>query len=127
MANELASTVQKLSTRSAPAWRVNKGHLYFIGADVGPIKIGCSHNPKARLKELQTASPYKLRILAILEDGGHEEAAYHKWFAAHRLHGEWFEPSEKLLAEISDINRIQRTDFPPQKGRLVLVASRVPA
>lgn len=127
MANIQASAGHLLSNRAGPTWRVNKGHLYFIGADVGPIKIGCSHNPKARLKDLQTASPYKLRLLAILEDGGHEEAAYHRWFAADRLHGEWFQPSEKLLAEIADINRNQRIDFPPQKGRLVLVASRVPA
>lgn len=127
MANETGFADHLLATRAAPAWRVNKGHLYFIGADVGPIKIGCSHNPRARLKDLQTASPYRLRILAILEDGGHEEAAYHKWFAADRLHGEWFDPSEKLLAEIADINRNQGTDLPPQKGRLVFVASRVPA
>lgn len=116
-----------MTERQAPTWRVNKGHLYFIGADVGPIKIGCSHNPKARLKELQTSSPYKLRILAILEDAGFEEAAYHQWFAAHRLHGEWFEPHDALLTEIAEINRNQGTDFPPPKGRLVLAASRAPA
>lgn len=92
----------------------DKGHLYFIGADIGPIKIGHSCNPAARLRGLQTSSPHKLRLLAVLEDGGHEEADYHQLFAKHRLHGEWFKPHRSILTEIAEVNRNQGNGFAPR-------------
>ncbi len=75
--------------------------VYFIGAADGPIKIGMSVNPTARLRGLQTAYPYELRILAISEGGGVGELAYHRQFSAHRLHGEWFARCPEIEAEIA--------------------------
>ena len=74
--------------------------LYFIGADEGPIKIGVSQNVEKRLKQLQTAHPHRLRILAVLVGGALREGDYHARFAEHRLEGEWFERAPAILAEI---------------------------
>lgn len=73
--------------------------VYFIGGDHGAIKIGRSVNVEVRLRTIQTHSPVPLRILATIE-GGSRERLYHKIFAAHRLHGEWFAPHPDILAEI---------------------------
>lgn len=75
--------------------------LYFIGAKEGPIKIGIAMNPAKRLKQLQTAYPHKLEILAILPGGARQECAYHARFAAHRLHGEWFTRCPEIESEIA--------------------------
>jgi len=69
-------------------------NLYIIQSDKsGAIKIGRSKNPQKRLKQLQTGSPFKLRILLILEGKGSIEKQLH-----HRLDeykqdckGEWFD------------------------------------
>lgn len=78
--------------------------VYFIGSPSqpgSPIKIGFTTDLKKRLKSLQTGSPNKLEVLAAIEAGGSQERAYHDQFAAHRLHGEWFEPHPDILAEIA--------------------------
>lgn len=73
---------------------------YFIQAgDRGPIKIGKSTAPDRRLTDLQGACPYRLRLLCTL--GRDMEAELHRRFDNDRLHGEWFEPTNKLLAFIA--------------------------
>jgi hypothetical protein len=73
---------------------------YFIGGDDGPIKIGYSISVKDRLRTLQLCSPIRLRVLATASGGMQRESAYHGQFAESRLHGEWFERTPGLLAEI---------------------------
>ena len=43
--------------------------VYFIQIQppIGPIKIGITSNIKSRLSHLQTACPYKLEILNLIE------------------------------------------------------------
>jgi len=74
--------------------------VYFIAGDVGAIKIGSTFDPVSRLNTLQCGSPIPLKILAVTDGGTTQERAYHKRFAAHRLHGEWFERCPEILAEI---------------------------
>lgn len=75
--------------------------IYFIQAGVGgPIKIGRSDYPEARVAGLQTTSPAKLKLLRKLSEHFAGERALHQKFANHRLHGEWFAPAPKLLAYI---------------------------
>jgi len=79
--------------------------LYFIqcGND-GPIKIGISSNTDKRLFELEPFSPYELRILKIVKNGGQGlERKLHKKFADLRLKNEWFEPDKKLLEYIKNL------------------------
>lgn len=73
---------------------------YFIGGDVGGIKIGASTAPAERLGAFQLQSPIRLELLAVCDGGLKAEREYHLRFAAHRLHGEWFERHPDILAEI---------------------------
>ena len=75
--------------------------IYFIGGDDGPIKIGLTNAPLNRLRDFQIGSPVILKIHALVEGGFADEADYHRLFAPHRLHGEWFSPAPDILAEIA--------------------------
>lgn len=75
--------------------------VYFVGGETGPVKIGWTQQPiKARLKCIQNGSPVKLHVLATANRHRIAEKHYHRQFAAHRLHGEWFERSPEIQAEI---------------------------
>lgn len=73
--------------------------IYFIqnGQDKH-IKIGFTQQqPKKRLKELQTGSPHKLKMLRVVEGGRLKESELHERFAHLRVNGEWFRPDPELL------------------------------
>lgn len=73
-------------------------HLYIMQSDVtGAVKIGRSSEPDKRRKDLQTGSPYHIRILAVILDKGSEEHKVHMGVERWRLRGgtegikgEWF-------------------------------------
>ena len=79
--------------------------VYFIASETGPIKIGIAANPPSRLSTLQTGHHEKLRLLVTCEGGEEREKEYHRRFAAHRRHGEWFERHPDILAEIERLNQ----------------------
>lgn len=73
--------------------------IYFVrpvGMD-GPIKIGYSKNPKARLKNLACASPLALEIIQMIDGDIEDERLLHVHFARNRQHAEWFRPCDELL------------------------------
>ena len=75
--------------------------IYFIQeASTHHIKIGVSANPLKRLKDLQTAHPAKLRLLAVMDGAQREERALHKKF--ENANGEWFKPTSELFAFIKE-------------------------
>lgn len=78
--------------------RSREGYAYFIQADVGgPVKIGWTVDPENRLDALQCGHPYTLKVRSLhLADRG-LEGRLHKQFAAHRLRGEWFEPTPEMV------------------------------
>lgn len=84
----------------APEPEIEWADLYFIGADEGPVKIGVAQHPEKRLRQLQTAYPFPLKLLAVVKGAAPQEPEYHGRFAAHRLRGEWFERCPEILAEI---------------------------
>jgi Meiotically Up-regulated Gene 113 (MUG113) protein len=92
--------------------------LYFIQCgDDGPIKIGVSHDPSARLRALQTASPYPLTLLWVhgpLEDAPGLELRLHKRHAAIRLQGEWFLPTDGLLNHIFQMRAVEEEIDPEE-------------
>lgn len=81
----------------------SKGLIYFMRrADgVGPVKIGCTKLPAIRLAAMQVWSPEILEIVATAPGTFGDERRLHRQFAAHRLHGEWFEASPSVLAAVS--------------------------
>ena len=89
----------KRISRQAPARDLP--YVYFIQAgEGGPIKIGVTHNIKARLDGLQTANPFKLKVLAYFQCHATVEKELHLAFFDIRLEGEWFEPREDLITFI---------------------------
>ncbi len=88
-------------------WPVASGVYFALVHD--RVKIGCGRNVRVRLRDLQTASPYELDLVAVLKTSDllHEEAKLHRCFARHRVHGEWFELRDDLLEFVRDLNRKQ--------------------
>lgn len=78
---------------------------YFIGGEIGCIKIGYSSNVPERLKAIQACSPIAVRLLAIVSGGGPRETAYHAQFDHLRSHGEWFHRDQAILDEIEKLSR----------------------
>jgi len=78
--------------------------IYFVGPEGGPIKIGHAARLDFRMKDLRTMNAYPLIIHATVEGPMRLEREYHRRFAAHRLHGEWFSPHEDILAEIAHLS-----------------------
>lgn len=79
------------------------GSVYFVGSGrrEDPVKIGfTAGKPEERIRSLQTASAYKLFILAREYGPFALESAYHQVFAETRLHGEWFRRTPALDALI---------------------------
>ncbi len=73
-------------------------YVYFmrpVSAD-GRIKIGCSFRPAKRLIALSVHSPYPLEIIGVGKGSIPDEQLLHEYFAADRLHSEWFRASDEL-------------------------------
>lgn len=78
------------------------GYVYFIQRESGPVKIGFSCSPKARLASLRTSSSEHLDLLfAVTGDMSHE-ANIHRRFAHLNLSGEWFRPNPDLWLFIQE-------------------------
>lgn len=80
--------------------------IYFVQAETGQIKVGLALDVERRLAQIRTMSPVPIRLLAIVEGGRAQEHQYHKRFADHRLHGEWFNPHPDILAEIKRLGAL---------------------
>ena len=90
----------KITTRKNTQKTTN---VYFIQSVVGgPIKIGVAGNPEERMKQHQTGSPFRLKIVHIIWGVSYQtEKELHNRFANYRLHGEWF--SEKILGLLDGV------------------------
>ena len=66
--------------------------IYIIDTDRGVCKVGISNNPTERLANLQTASPFRLRLVyaAIHSDAARLEAMVHHALRERLAYGEWF-------------------------------------
>ena len=67
--------------------------LYIIQSKMtGDFKVGKSKNPVKRLKQLQTGSPYELKLILTLKEQGHKEKYIHKYIMTsnkRKCKGEW--------------------------------------
>lgn len=76
--------------------------VYFIRAERGPIKIGFSaQHPDFRAAQLQTASVFRLVVMAVVRCRPTLERELRAIFAADRVCGEWFRPSVPLRKAIA--------------------------
>jgi hypothetical protein len=83
--------------------------IYFAHAiNGGPIKIGCSENPKMRKTALNALFPYGVELLATIEGNRLEEQFLHQCFRPYAMTLEWFRsalPIWRLIADIEDNGR----------------------
>lgn len=105
--------------------------IYFIRSYNQFIKIGRSNNVDARLKGLQTGSPIKFKVKAILEGGSKTELALHQMFSHIRHNGEWFRYTDELkwfiraIQENPKVNNIKSLYMISQKMRISNKANRL--
>lgn len=77
--------------------------MYFARGERGPLKIGTSANVPGRLETLGTRETGPLELLAQLPGEYSIERTFHRAFAPERVRGEWFQPSERVLATVAFI------------------------
>lgn len=100
--------VQEAKRLVAEGWTPSKvrrskaAFVYFVQmGEGGPIKIGSAADLGKRVSGLDTASPYPLRLLGVLNGGVALEREMHKRFRAHHMRLEWFQPAQALLEFIA--------------------------
>jgi len=93
------------------------GFIYFIEAgEGGPIKIGFSQNPWARLNDLQGASPQKYKIVATIKGTMRQESEWHNQFKSSCIDREWFTRTPELIKEIERCVNYERTSLKLREG-----------
>jgi len=76
----------------------------------GPVKIGKSLDPEKRLASMQTGSPVELQLLAVIPRDVEREL--HDRFSHAHSHGEWFAPTEDLVAFVDELaGKAETTDI----------------
>jgi len=75
--------------------------VYFIQAEKGPIKIGSAADPEIRLAQLQVSNHETLTLLGACAGGFDREWELHDELQADRIRGEWYRPSEAVLAAVA--------------------------
>lgn len=98
--------------------------VYIIRqSHTGALKIGFSDEPTRRLKGLQTASPYPLELVCLLNPHNYPERWIHAQLAPWQMEGEWFEPTPEVLAFVEGLQ--SRAIEPPDRevffGRIIPV------
>jgi len=99
-----------------------KSFVYFIqaGDENGPVKIGCSENPRMRLADLQTAHYEQLVLLGVLPGTLDLERELHRLAKDSFIRGEWYRPSPVVMMLIAQSQHIDETPIlsrskPPRK------------
>ena len=105
--------------------------IYFIRSYNQFIKIGRSVEPDNRCKSLQTGSPIKLKVKAVLPGDYKTEKGLHEMFSHIRHNGEWFRYTDELkwfiraIQENPELNNIKSLYIESQKMRIASKAKRL--
>jgi hypothetical protein len=83
----------------------SEGFIYLVHAvGTNRIKVGHTFSPESRLRQLRTASPFPLRVLACWPGSVSAERRVHALLSQYRKVGEWFEVppfvGRRILAEV---------------------------
>ena len=96
---------------------MNEGYVYLIGTPIfGWYKIGKSHTPEVRVKDLGILLPFKVEIIGVWKAVNHHlmESTLHEMYKSNKINGEWFEFSKKeaykVFSSIPEESRIYPTD-----------------
>lgn len=78
-----------------------KCYTYLLRmGDSNKVKIGASDDPKSRVKNMQTACPEDLKLIAIIQ--GDCEGLLHAALDDYRIRGEWFRIDADAIKIIVD-------------------------
>lgn len=100
-----------------PSTDPRREQVYLIGSPDSPVvKIGCSTDPKRRLRNLQSGSPAPLRLLATFEGGYVAEKELHRRFAGRRVHGEWFDLGPNPVETVSPFVKAAQVEEAERAG-----------
>jgi hypothetical protein len=112
-------------TVGASSLVIPDGRVYFIQAKLGgPVKIGFALDPRRRMRELQTANPFPLALVAYVAGDTTLERELHERLDELRAHGEWFHPSDEIEEEINRLlaerygerlRKLETTNLPSPK------------
>jgi hypothetical protein len=95
------------------------GFVYVIHAvGTNRIKIGYSADPEKRLAQLQTGSPYELKLLAQWPGTAEVEQRIHQRLAQYRCGGEWFSVPPFIGNVIYQAIQGRKRDKPSIWGKL---------
>ena len=103
--------VPKLEPSSTHGW------VYIIKSDSGHYKIGKARRPDKRAGSFSLQLPFKIEVIHIIEceDYTLTERTLHWLFDKHRVNGEWFTLSPKMvewIAEIEETRLISLLHYP---------------
>ena len=99
--------------------------VYFIHAvRCNRIKIGASADVSRRMYELSTSCPDDLVYLGSVPAKGKQEQKLHKMFYKYRVHGEWFEADQSIIAWIEAHRSKDTIEINYRNDRFLLRASR---
>lgn len=79
--------------------------IYFVRAENGLIKIGCTKYVDRRVVALQAFSPLRLSLLCYAPGFTKDEFFIHAFFRKEHSHSEWFFPSKALLSCVAEIQK----------------------
>jgi len=91
-----------------------KRSIYLIlNEETGHIKIGIGKSPEKRIKQLQTGSSVKLKLLyqREVEHASKVERNLHFLYSMYRLEGEWFDIPNISFKEIDDKITIYENNY----------------
>lgn len=74
-----------------------QGYVYVVERGDGLVKIGFTEHPRHRLRALSDQHRYDVYVWALVKGTMAHEAMLHRRYAADRVEGEWFRPSDDLL------------------------------
>lgn len=102
--------------------------IYVISGDHGRQKIGVTDDPKQRIRDLQTGSPFPLafEFLGLTNDRAYEiESEVHFLLAQHRSSGEWFAiaPEMAIAAVMATARRLGHSIKPVDPDNLPKTAA----
>lgn len=106
--NRLVSIGAELirSIRFLPSgpWTTDRCWVYFIQDQAGATKIGISTDPSWRRSALQTGHPEELRLIRTIGQRSIRQARLveqelHQLVQDRRLHGEWFDLTDRQVGQ----------------------------
>jgi hypothetical protein len=106
MTNETGFAGQMLSSAEPYSYGVEelgeaaRGSLYFVSSGAY-CKIGRAIDFPQRLSSLQTGTPERLKVEAVLPGMGWQERIWHTAFLHLRHRGEWFEWTDELQEAVT--------------------------